>query len=92
MRVDNETELEASITTSYAGCGSGHFDVEAGNQRSEWRGWCLVTEIDAVMHNGTGTIRAISYVSSGTGYALFRVVKMGNGDFCVGRVNTDQCS
>lgn len=77
--------------TSYASCRSGNFELEFGQSFYEYRGWCLVTGITAVLYKNNEAIRARSYWSSGTGYSQFEIVAERQNDtnsFCVRRVDT----
>lgn len=78
----------ASGRTSYAGCRSGDFEVGNGTTHTEWRGGCLLTEIQAVVYRDGRSVRARPYQSSGTGYSQFEIVPDGGDNFCIRRVGT----
>lgn len=78
----------ATGRTIYAACRQGQFDITYGNYHVEWRGECLLTEIQADVHGDGKTIRARPYKSSGTGYSQFEIVREDGDDFCIRRVGT----
>lgn len=92
LRVDQLVRgWRASVRTSYAGCGSGNFELNFGEYFIEYRGWCLLTEIAVKMYNDTVGVDAWPYTSSGTGYSQFEIVSGSHKGFCVRRVDTE-CS
>lgn len=83
----------ATGRTSYAACSSGGFEVEFGAYFTEYRGGCLLTEIEAVLHNSEEdrSIRVQPYYSTGTSSSQFEIVEEGAENFCIRRVGTESC-
>lgn len=91
VRVDQRVPgWKANGRVSYAACRTGNFEIYFGETFNEFRGGCLLTDIEAVMFKDDRSVRARPYSSSGTAYSQFEIVQEGPEDFCIRRIGT-QC-
>lgn len=83
-------DWKASGQVVYSACKTGSYDdLEFGEYFTEWRGGCLIRQVNAKLYNGNLSVHAATYWSSGTSYSQFEIVRWGTGDsFCVRRVGT----
>lgn len=92
LRIDNLVPgWSATGRTSYVACSSGDFEIEFGAYHTEYRGSCLLTEIQAVLYNSEKdkTIRPQPYYSTGTSDSQFEIVEEDAENFSIRRVTTE---
>lgn len=89
LRVDNRVAgWKANGRATYAACRTGDFELYFGETFTEFRGGCLLTDVEATLFKGDRSIRARPYSSSGTAFSQFEIVDEGNDNFCIRRVGT----
>jgi hypothetical protein len=82
----NSTNYNASGKVSYAVCSSDNYTVTPNTRwYANSRGACLLTKVTAIVKTPRGDVEATSYTSSGTSYASFAVISVGDNVFEVTR-------
>lgn len=82
----NSTNYNARGTVSYAACRSDDYNVTPNTRwYANSRGACLLTKVTAIVKTPGGEVEATSYTSSGTSYASFAVISVGDNVFEVTR-------
>lgn len=90
LRVDNRVSgWKANGRATYAACRTGDFELYFGETFTEFRGGCLLTDVEATLFKDGRSVRARPYYSSGTAYSQYEIVDEGNENFCIRRVGTE---